>query len=507
MIGKVLRGERVAGLICYLYGPGRHEEHADPHIVTGWRHPAELEPPLRPGGHRDFRPLNGLLRQPLAVLGTRAPGRPVWHCAVRAAPEDRLLSDDEWALAAAEIMHRTGLAPHGQEDDAVRWIAVRHGHDHIHIVATLARQDGGRPRLSGDYYKVREACLEIESQFRLRRTAPGDRTAAGRPTRAETEKSSRRGRREAPRVVLHRAVSTAAAGAASERDFLARLDNAGVLFRLRYSSRNPGEVTGYAVSLPDDLTAAGKPVWFSGGKLAADLTLPRLRHRWTAEALGGTTAGSDGLTAAERSAIWEHAAQTCQAGTAQIRSMIAAGSRAGAADAAWATADVLRSASAALGHPALRRAAHAYDRAARLPYGRMPRPNRAGCDLRRTARLLSAAAFTAHDRELAQLALLVRLAALADAVAQLRLSEGRAAQAEAARNAARLLHDAARKSTSPPGQARVKNSVTTLTQAAFPGQPNSDRPRPERSTGTVPSRARTTTPHQPDPPRTRRPRR
>ena len=39
MIGKVLRGGRPDGLIRYLYGPGRHEEHTDPHIVAAWRDP------------------------------------------------------------------------------------------------------------------------------------------------------------------------------------------------------------------------------------------------------------------------------------------------------------------------------------------------------------------------------------------------------------------------------------------------------------------------------------
>jgi hypothetical protein len=45
VIGKITapRGERVEGLIWYLFGPGRHEEHTDPHIVAGWRHSAELE--------------------------------------------------------------------------------------------------------------------------------------------------------------------------------------------------------------------------------------------------------------------------------------------------------------------------------------------------------------------------------------------------------------------------------------------------------------------------------
>ena len=87
---------------------------------------------------------------------------------------------------------------------------------------------------------------------------------------------------EAPRITLRRAVSTAAAGAASEQEFFARLDQAGVLVRKRFSTRNPGEVTGYAVALPHDTTRVGGPVWFGGGKLAADLTLPKLRCRWQA---------------------------------------------------------------------------------------------------------------------------------------------------------------------------------------------------------------------------------
>ena len=117
------------------------------------------------------------------------------------------------------MMERTGLAPRGQDDDAVRWVAIRHADDHIHIVATLARQDGRRPSVSNDYYRVREACLAIEQRFGLRCTAPGNRAAARRPTRAETEKAGRRGRREAPRITLKREVSTAAAGASVRRNF------------------------------------------------------------------------------------------------------------------------------------------------------------------------------------------------------------------------------------------------------------------------------------------------
>jgi len=258
VIGKVgPRGQDVAGLIRYLYGPGRREEHTDPHIIAGYRTAADLEPPLRVNGTRDFRRLVGLLRLPHDALGTWGYAKPVWHCSMRAAPEDRLLSDAEWAHIARDVMHRTGLCPHGDEDDAVRWIAIRHGPDHIHLVAMLARQDRTRPRVVNERYRVRDACLTAEERYGLRSTAPADRTATRRPTRAETGKAARQHRDEPPRITLRRHVSTAAASAANTGEFLARLDQAGVLVRLRYSTKNPGQVTGYAVAIPGDTTRNG----------------------------------------------------------------------------------------------------------------------------------------------------------------------------------------------------------------------------------------------------------
>jgi hypothetical protein len=123
MIGKVVRGSHAGGLLRYLYGPGRANEHIDPHLVAGFGDPAELEPDRRLDGTPDLRRLAGLLAQPLAALGWPGYDKPVWHCSVRAAPGDRILSDTEWAGVATEIMHRTGLAPKGDEA-GVRWVAV-----------------------------------------------------------------------------------------------------------------------------------------------------------------------------------------------------------------------------------------------------------------------------------------------------------------------------------------------------------------------------------------------
>ena len=79
------------------------------------------------------------------------------------------------------------------------------------------------------------------------------------------------------------------------------------------STRNPAEVTGYAVALPGDAAEDGGPVWFGGGKLAADLTLPKLRRRW--EPARVTT--EEKFTAQERNAFWELAARTAADASAQ----------------------------------------------------------------------------------------------------------------------------------------------------------------------------------------------
>ena len=500
MIGKIStpRGEHVQPLLYYLFGPGRQEEHSDPHIVAGWRHPADLEPPLRPDGKRDFTKLAGLLLQPQAALGKQAYARPVWHCSMRAAPEDRMLSDDEWAAIAHDVMHCTGLSPYGQEDEAVRWVAIRHGDDHIHLVAMLARQDGGKPSLSWERYKVRAACLAAEQPYGLRSTALADHTAARRPTRAENEKAARRGLEEAPRITLRRQVTTAAAAGGSEHEFFARLDQAGVLVRKRFSVKSPGQVTGYSVALPGDTTKDGGPVWYGGGKLAADLSWPKLRQRWTPYHAAPDRPHLN-LTAEERNAVWEHATRAAADATAQIRNL-AWTDPAAAADAAWATSDTLHVAAALLGSRILRRAADAYDRAARPPYGRIPPPSPAGNHLRQAARLLSALAYLTGDRSMAPIVLITRLAALAEAVAELRESQQRAAQAAAAHAAAEQLYAAAH--PAPPAQPRPVKRASTAAQLARQSFPQSVRPdtppatpgQPGQAPGAPPSVRRPTLP-------------
>lgn len=69
MIDKIRKGDRVAGLVYYLFGPGKSDEHRDQHLAAGWRDPAEAEPPWKANGRRDFRYLINQLNAPLDAVG------------------------------------------------------------------------------------------------------------------------------------------------------------------------------------------------------------------------------------------------------------------------------------------------------------------------------------------------------------------------------------------------------------------------------------------------------
>src|SRR5262249_57824349 len=106
----------------------------------------------------------------------------------------------------------------------------------------------------------------------------GDGTAEPGPTGAEWEKARRQGHSEPPRITLRRTVSTAAAASSGEEEFFARLQQAEVVVRKRFSTHNPGQVTGYAVALPADTAGSGVPVWYSGGKPPPGPTPPQPPH-------------------------------------------------------------------------------------------------------------------------------------------------------------------------------------------------------------------------------------
>ncbi|CAM5418964.1 Mobilization protein OS=Streptomyces alboniger OX=132473 GN=CP975_19095 PE=4 SV=1 [Streptomyces alboniger] len=278
MIPKIITGKgSTRRLIAYLFGKGTANEHVDPHLVASWN---DFAPDPGRSPHRDpkevEKQLYTQLDQPVNMLGRRAPQATVWHCPVRAAPEDPILSDAQWAEIARRIAAAAGIAPAG-DTEACRWVAVRHADDHIHIAATLVRQDGRRAKRDYDVRAVQREARQIEIHYGLRRLKQGDGTAAKRPTSKEHFKARRLGQGSASREILRLRVRRAMAAASTEAEFFALLEATGV--KVRPKTEPSGDVTGYSVSLPGDVNKQKEPIWYAGSTLSGDLSLPRIRQR------------------------------------------------------------------------------------------------------------------------------------------------------------------------------------------------------------------------------------
>ncbi|MFI6687111.1 relaxase/mobilization nuclease domain-containing protein [Streptomyces sp. NPDC050485] len=276
MVPDVSTGSDTLGLINYLFGKGRRDEHTDPHIVAAWDMAGAPDP-----GRDPTATYTGLARRldhhvdlRTRELGTKPPQH-VWHCPVRTAPGDRYLTDADWAEVARRIVAATGIAPEGDEK-ACRWIAVRHADDHIHILATTIRADGRRPRTNRDGWRAQKECRRIEAEFGLRRLKSGDLTAPKTPTGAERAKAERQGQEVTAREWLREQAYAVAAAVRSIDDYFTVLTSLGIQVKTRIGPET-GEVTGYSLAAPGDT------IWFGGSKLAPDLSFNRLCERLPAQ--------------------------------------------------------------------------------------------------------------------------------------------------------------------------------------------------------------------------------
>ncbi|MFI9801948.1 relaxase/mobilization nuclease domain-containing protein [Streptomyces sp. NPDC052302] len=424
---KARDGTDTCGLLAYLYGPGKRDEHTNPHMVASWDDPFVEDPARSP--HMTIADLALILDAPVHALLGKRPAKHVYHVAVRNAPEDRLLTDEEWARVAREMMHAAGIAEHG-DDQGCRWVAIRHADDHIHIVATQARQDGRQPRLRQDIPKMHAAARKFEAEFGLRRLAHGDKTARKWPKTGEQEKAVRRGLAEPARVTLQRTVREAAAAAANEDDFFARLTAAGVRVNKRVAP--DGNITGYSVALPGDRDGGQRAVWFPGARLASDLSLPRVRERWTEPVSVPTVAPAE---------MWQEAERRVRAAADQLG---AGGLRQGAGDVA-ALGDLIVIAaviSPRMVRDRLRDAAYEFERASRVP-GDRALEGQARTLYRESAYMLSrSAAAAGRSDAVAALGFLLALATAIEASHRWHQAQEHRAQAEASGRAGRLLREA-----------------------------------------------------------------
>ena len=410
MIPNVTRGGKTHGVLIYLVGKGKREEHHDPHLVAGSPEAFRMAEG-RLLDHRDAIALARFLDEPRQAFGTKltiaerdkngrvigARDAHVWHCSLSLHPQEPELPDEQWAEITEAFVEQMGFA--GETSKAqCRWVAIRHGSstggsDHAHVVVTLVAEDGSKASIHNDRPRAQTACRDLEQRFGLRRLEPRTRQAGSRGLKhGELAADRRRGRgvgergelaERSSRQTLERIVRACATASHDESEFVRQLREQGVQARARYAEGGTSEVVGYSVRLPGTAPDPHASVWYGGGRLARDLTLPALRRSWRQDDQARqravpewkSTTAARPRSAAERQAALEHRAliwHRCTMELERIREQLRAAGRdpAAIAHAAREGAGVLAAWSVALEGEqpgALARATRQLARSAELP--------------------------------------------------------------------------------------------------------------------------------------------
>ncbi len=470
MIAKIGKGQNVNGLVSYLFGPGRHEEHTGQRVVAGSAWDLDvIAPQQRPDGRFDT---TGLSRWMDAYnqLG-QAQGRPpakVWHCSLSLPSKGQPLTDSHWKEAAETLMNRLGLDGPDAPGGGVRWIAVHHGqssngNDHIHISAVLADAQG-TPRVPwNDYRTARAVCQELEARWGLTPTATADQTAATAATRGEQERAVREEREVPMRVRLESEVRAAAAVSGSFGEMQGILARRGIMAAEVHKAAD-GTAFGVTFTDPTYVDRHGTPIRYSGKALAPDLTLPKLQARW---------AGMDGAVPSldEAVSMLDRAADQIAAGGPD------------AADLTWSVADHL-SVTARLLEPdqldgPLHEAARHAARAGRELHAGVPAPSPMGTAVRMSAVGVWGARSSVRDRRSREdLRLILASQRLMAATAELRRAQHRGHQAAAAAVSRDRLAAVGAHTEPPPASASAAQAPTVA------------HPPPAHRAGAAPSRDR-----------------
>lgn len=304
----------------YLYGPGKENEHTNPHLLAGSYglreafggqldrvEVAELSRTMNTAWREQFReqlamaggaPAGGISSEVLAVGGgpeglPEAEKQAVYHMIV-SLPPGQEWTEEQWASIADDVMQGMGFTDGPEDLAGARWAAVHHGrsgadgegNDHIHIAASLVRQDGRRVRLPAGKDRLlsqqvrRSIEQNQERDFVLPLQERGAQKSLPAFTMPEHQQSRERGRetgKEVPdRVLLQQMVRAAATGSRTEAEFVTAFrDNPGAP-EMVAAHWQRDTVTGYTVRLGPD------GPWFSASSLSRGLTLGQLRPGWAA---------------------------------------------------------------------------------------------------------------------------------------------------------------------------------------------------------------------------------
>ncbi|QQQ74788.1 hypothetical protein IOD16_27125 [Saccharothrix sp. 6-C] len=446
-------GKDTYGLLRYLFGPGKSNEHTDPHLVAAWD-PEWLEGGAFAEHHRGW--LARLAREidaPRTGHEVDLEGGHVYHLVLSIPSQDGALGDARWRELVEEAVDRMGFGPTDDGRAGCRWVAVHHGpskdgNDHVHVAINLVRGDGTIADTYRNWPRWRQWCLEVEQRLDLTRTSPANQTAPIRSTRAEVEKATRYRRADTNRDLLRTKVRTAAVEASSAREFIALLErDLQVAVQPRWGSDR--QLTAYRVALRaewEKASADGR-IWFSGSSLAHDLSAPKLTARWTSTRQPAQEQAEVRRAPEE---LLTRATQAVDNARRHLTGRVIAGDvsdGSGGDDVAHATADMLVAVARALGGPepgALAEVVVVYERAATAPRRGQPVwQTEVAAALRTTARDLFRAGILSkrNSTGLLAAALVLALIALLVQIAAWRQLSRQQAQATAATRAAARMNN------------------------------------------------------------------
>jgi hypothetical protein len=321
MMPNITRGGRMEGLLTYLAGEGRTNEHEDQHLVAG--DPAimtmygddeldratalaiarDLDEPHRVFGV-DVTQLKTIQDPETGETHKERVDAHVWHCSLSLRAEEGQLSDEQWSAIANDFVDAMEFTEAHSGRAPARWVAVRHGlskngNDHIHIAVSLVREDGTKVNVHRDRQRSQEVARDLEVKYRLQLTTSRIAASTERGERpSERNIAERAGAAETKARRLERGVRAAAGAAQTEGEFVRRLHQMGIVTKPRFAAGRDDVVAGYSVAMRPQ---KGEPiVWHGGGRLARDLTLQRLREGW----VDSPQSASEGV--AEWQATWRN---------------------------------------------------------------------------------------------------------------------------------------------------------------------------------------------------------
>lgn len=305
MMPNITRGSRMAGLMVYLAGEGRANEHQNPHVVAGDDLVTLQVEPGTTLSSDDGLDIADVLNRPQRLYGTEvtAPkteqdpetgeritvGRKpagVWHCSLSLKAAEGRLTDQLWQKIAGEFVEKMGFTNTENPERSSRWVAIRHGlskagNDHVHIAVQMVREDGTKANVHHDFSRAQKACHELEKKYGLNLVESreqGKSPAADKP--AERSRAQRQGRPQSDRYELRRRLRAALATASSEGEYVQHVLDAGVRVQPYYQRGSSQEVAGYRVALPPTGAGESRPFWYAPSKLDPALAWPRIQERF-----------------------------------------------------------------------------------------------------------------------------------------------------------------------------------------------------------------------------------